>query len=84
LSTNAVLKVSVNYPTDLPFCTIRSMYVADGNNDMDTLMWKDMTDTVDNAPVIPFTGAIGTKWFALRQHASMHNTTSPDIMVDTY
>ncbi|MBN2449775.1 MAG: hypothetical protein JXR77_05260 [Lentisphaeria bacterium] len=74
----AVVKISVGYATDVhPFATFRSMWVADGHADVDSIGTR--------SGVFPILGSwdelAGPKWFFHRQTASDHNTSAPDIAV---
>ena len=79
--TNAIVKVAVNYPTDLPFCTLRSMFVDFGNSDCDTLEWKDLSGNIYDVPIMSFVDAPGTDWFYKRSFQSKHNNSAPDIRI---
>jgi len=72
--TRAVVKVNVNYPTNVPFTTFRSMFVKEGNADV---------DHVSDDPVITFPGGESTRWFFHRAVRSIHNTSAPDISIAT-
>ncbi|KAH3847775.1 hypothetical protein DPMN_090106 [Dreissena polymorpha] len=62
-----------------PFFTFRSMYVADGNSDVDHLT----ADDGPNYAIIEPWGSLSGKFFAFyRQCISKHNTLSPDIELD--
>jgi 6-phosphogluconolactonase (cycloisomerase 2 family) len=76
------VQVNVNYPTDLlPFATFRSMFVADGNADVDHVRWIDAAGAMRDDPIMTFPGGVGTEWFFYRQTRSRHNTSAPDIRV---
>lgn len=81
---NAVVKVAVNYPTDLPFCTVRSMFVSDGNSDCDHVQWKNLDGLTATDPILSFSGTVGTEWFFTRLASSAHNNSSPDIRLVLY
>ena len=76
------VQVNVNYPTDtLPFATFRSMFVADGNADVDHVRWMDAAGVMRDDPIMTFTGGEGTEWFFGRQTRSRHNTSAPGIRI---
>jgi hypothetical protein len=79
--TNASVTVTVNYPTDQPFCTVRSMYVGQGNCDLDTVGFTDLSGVMYSYPVIQFTGAISSAWSFKRSLYSVHNNSAPDIFI---
>ncbi|HOX00852.1 MAG TPA: hypothetical protein P5555_00360 [Candidatus Paceibacterota bacterium] len=82
--TNAVVKVDVNYPTDQPFCTVRSMYVADGNCDMDTVVFPVIEGVGAILPVMSFRSAIADMWDFYREHESAHNNSAPGLGISVY
>jgi hypothetical protein len=65
---------------DLPFAALRSMYVADGNSDVDTTTWTPEGGSSQQASVLAFTGGndVDAVRFG-RLHLSVHNTSAPDI-----
>ncbi|HUI07091.1 MAG TPA: hypothetical protein VL486_08795 [Verrucomicrobiae bacterium] len=79
--TNARVRVSVGYPTTVPFATFRSMYVEDGNADSDHVEWQSFSGTTNTAPILTYPGGEATEWFFYRSTASVHNTTAPDIRI---
>ncbi len=78
--TSAILRVSVDYPTEEPFCTVRSMFVSNGNSDCDTVIWQDGLTVTTNA-VLDFQGGSGTNWLFCRQHHSSQRDSAPDIRI---
>jgi hypothetical protein len=62
------------------------MYVADGVSDMDEVLYMEwQAPVVEMLGVQYFTGDVGENiWFFSRNYSSIHNTTSPDIMIETY
>lgn len=78
--TSASLKVSVNYPTDKPFCTIRTMFVSNGNSDCDSIIWKNGSTTTTNN-IMDFRGDSGTNWFFCRRFHSIQRDSAPDIRI---
>lgn len=77
------VEVVARYPTspDLPFATLRSMFVRVGNADVDTVQWQDATGAVRGADVSGFGSAEGTAFGFGRSVMSMHNTSAPDLWV---
>jgi hypothetical protein len=76
------IKAAINFPnTTLPFCTVRSMYVADGNADVDHVRWKDISTAVHSDPIMTFPGGVGGEWLFYRQTPSYHNMSGPDIKI---
>ena len=79
--TNAIVKVNVNYPTDKPFCTFRSMFVSYGNSDCDQVLWKGIDGATNIDSAMSLSGTTGTEWFFTRQTKSKHNQSAPDIRI---
>jgi len=80
--TRARVPVTVNYPTKrAPFATFRSMFVADGNADVDHVTWRDASGTLRTEPLLAFSGGKGSEWFFFRRIRSQHNTSAPDIRI---
>jgi len=78
----ARVDITVNYPTGtLPFATFRSMFVADGNADVDHVRWKDASGALHDDAIMTFSGGEGTEWFFYRRTRSQHNTSAPDIRI---
>jgi hypothetical protein len=76
------VQVNVNYPTGaLPFATFRSMFVADGNADVDHVRWVDAAGVTRDDPVMTFPGGEGTEWLFDRRTRSRHNTSAPGIRI---
>ena len=76
------VRVNVNYSTGaLPFATFRSMFVADGNADVDYVKWVDAAGVTRNDPILTFPGGEGTEWFFDRQTRSRHNTSAPGLRI---
>jgi hypothetical protein len=74
--------VTVNYPTDAePFATFRSMFVENGNADVDHVRWTEPEGTQHDAPIAEFRGGEGTTWLFHRTTRSRHNTSAPDIRI---
>ncbi|MCG8349599.1 MAG: hypothetical protein MI924_17675 [Chloroflexales bacterium] len=78
--SQAVASVDVNYPmsTAIPFATFRSMYVADGNADVDHIQ----TLSKDSPILDGWNTEPGPWWFFYRTVRSIHNTSAPDIRIE--
>lgn len=77
--SKAVATVTVHYPTSptIPFAVFRSMYVSDGNADVDHLM-----SSQGDFPIIDgWSHLEGLWWFFHRTVRSNHNTSAPDIRI---
>lgn len=74
--------VTVEYPTDVPFATFRSMFVEDGNSDVDSVDWVDDAGNRYSSGIIEFTGGDGVEWFFYRTEKSIHNTSAPNIKIN--
>lgn len=79
--TIARVRITVNYPTDIPFATFRSMFVEDGNADVDHVRWKDSSGVLHDDTIMTFPGGEGTEWFFYRSIRSQHNTSAPDTRI---
>jgi hypothetical protein len=66
---------------DVPFATLRSMYVAGDNSDMDSVQWIGGAGAVAEQPVTGFTTAGGAEFLFGRANWSRHNTSAPDIWI---
>lgn len=81
--SKAVAKVTVGYSTSthIPFATFRSMYVTNGNADVDHIQTQDG----DLGILSNWASLQGLWWFFHRKFWSRHNTSAPDIriVVDT-
>jgi hypothetical protein len=77
--SKAVAKVEVGYntSTQIPFATFRSMYVVDGNADVDYIQTQDG----DFGILSNWTSLQGLWWFFHRNFWSRHNTSAPDIRI---
>ena len=73
----ARLNVMPNYANDKPFATFRSMWVEDGNADVDHIS--------SPTSVLPILGAwlqlSGPSWSFQRYVRSRHNTSAPDLRI---
>ena len=82
----AIVGVSVDYDTSKPFATFRSMYVSDGNADVDHVqttkgdlpfLTELLTDCRANWSFLT-----GPQWLFHRTIRSAHNTSAPDILIE--
>jgi PGF-pre-PGF domain-containing protein len=81
----ARVKVTVNFSTDiLPFTTFRSMYVSDGNADVDHVRWQDISGVIHNESIMVFLRGEGSDWLFYRSNWSMHNPSGPDIAIKNF
>ena len=65
---------------NLPFATFRSMFVADGNTDVDHIRWHDSAGSHDES-IMSFRSASASSFFFGREIWSKHNTSAPDIFI---
>jgi hypothetical protein len=79
--TSALVAVTVDFRTDQPFCTLRSMFVFEGNADVDHVDWMDLSGALHSDPIRGFSGIVGTEWFFNRKSSSVHNPSAPDIRI---
>jgi hypothetical protein len=80
--TNALVRVAVGYPGNRPFATFRSMYVQDGNADVDRVSCVDANGVVGvGTPVLTYAGGEASSCFFYRSTPSAHNTTAPHILI---
>lgn len=78
--TQSRVGVSINYPTStLPFATFRSMFVGDGNADVDQVEWSDASGSSHDDPVLSFAGGSSARWIFHRNFLSQHNQSAPDL-----
>jgi hypothetical protein len=76
---NAVVDVEVGYETtDNPIATFRSMWVSDGNSDVDHVQTGEGEFTILSS----WTSLAGPSWLFHRQFRSSHNTSAPDILIE--
>jgi hypothetical protein len=78
--TQAVAEVEVGYKTSagVPLATFRSMWVEDGNSDVDHVQTPE-----DDFPILgSWTKLPGSWWFFHRAVRSRHNTSAPDIRIE--
>ena len=74
--SEATLRVEPSYSAKKPFAAFRSMWVRDGNADVDTIQ------TFDGAgyPIISgWANLLGPAWRFSHKTVSTHNTSAPDI-----
>ena len=63
----------------LPFATLRSMYIEDGNSDCDSVL----VDGKSYRPIMGEWGSLlGKSFFFFRRCESSHLTLSPDLRID--
>ena len=83
----AEVDVMADYDTSESFATFRSMYVSDDNADaarVETAVGDfAMLDLSSPEWTIPWSALSGPRWFFYRQMASAHNTSAPDILIET-
>ena len=65
---------------NLPFATFRSMFVQDGNTDVDHIRWRDWAGGHDQS-IMAFKSASASAFFFGREIWSKHNTSAPDILI---
>ncbi len=81
----ARVQVTVNYSTDsVAFATFRSMFVSNGNGDVDHVRWKDASGMVHDEAIMEFQGGEGTEWLFYRSNWSRHNPSAPDIALKNF
>lgn len=78
---HAVVKVSIDYPTNLPFCTLRSNYVSVLKCDTSTVIWKDFDGGIHTDPISTFNANVGQSWFFTRPLPSVTRNSAPDITI---
>ena len=77
--TQAIVEVLVNYSTssEIPFATFRSMWVSDGNADVDRIKYAG-----GEFPILAgWTTLTGLWWSFRREVDSSHNRSAPDILI---
>lgn len=78
--SQAVAMVSFDYSTSktIPFATFRSMYITDGNADVDHVLTP-----LREFPILNGWATLkGPWWFFYRAIKSVHNTSAPDIRLE--
>jgi hypothetical protein len=76
----ATASVNVGYSTSItiPFAILRSMYVSDGNADVDHIQCP-----AGDFPILTgWTTLEGPWWFFHRTIRSVHNTSAPDVRIE--
>ena len=81
--SNAIVKarLGVDFPTDKPFVTIRSMWVSDTMCDVAYVEWVDTSSISHTNSIMSFPGGIGTEWFYRRYTPSAHTPSAPSIRI---
>lgn len=74
----AVVAVKVDYRSDYPFATFRSMWVADGNSDVDHIQ----TIYGDFPILAGWQRLKSSSWFFHRAVRSKHNISAPDFRIE--
>ncbi len=79
------VRVEVDYttPQDAAFATFRSMYVSEGNCDVDHVTWES-SDQVRDSAIMAFSGALAEEFLFSRQIISRHNVSAPDIWIGDF
>jgi hypothetical protein len=74
----SVAEVEVDYDISNCFTVFRSMWVEDGNSDVDHIEAKDR-----DIPILDDWDKLkGPSWFFHRKVRSKHNTSAPDILIE--
>jgi len=75
-----------DYGTSFPVATFRSMYVADGNSDVDRVRVNDQIfEYLAGSPedwTTAWEALPGSSWLFYRANISQHNISSPDIRIE--
>jgi hypothetical protein len=78
------IRVSGDSP-NATFARIRSMFVADGDSDVDHIRWHDAQGVLHTDDVLSFkTASQATDFLFMRQVRSLHNTSAPDIWLGDF
>jgi hypothetical protein len=77
------VRVTARYPSGpaVAFATLRSMFVSDGNNDVDSVAWADEGGAVRQENMGAFRTATASAVSFTRALRSRHNTSAPDIWI---
>jgi hypothetical protein len=78
--TSTRVYVEATCDVTLPCATIRSMFVARGNADVDQVT-SSSEGVGTTVPIEAFSGATGTDFLFSRSTRSTHNTSAPDLRV---
>jgi hypothetical protein len=70
-------------PPGVAFLTFRSMYVREGNTDVDHVV-STRSDVVRDDPIMEFSSAEADEFFFTRHIHSRHNTSAPDIRIGAF
>ncbi|MEI6304854.1 MAG: hypothetical protein WCP09_02430 [Candidatus Taylorbacteria bacterium] len=79
--TSATAKITVGYSTAKSTCTLRSMYVADGNSDCDQVVWTDNSNVIRTNSVMPFYSTSGKSWLFKRHERSLQRESAPNTRI---
>ncbi len=72
-------------PRNLPFASLRSMYITETNNDAARVAWKPRgANRWGEAHVMDFKTAEATEMWVGRTVASKHNTSAPDMVLGRF
>jgi len=78
----ALVEVAIHYPTQFdPFVSFQSMFVQNGNADVDRVRWIEPNGAIRESSVSDFLGSLGSDWLFFRTTRSQHNTSAPDISI---
>jgi hypothetical protein len=70
---------------DLPFCSLRSMYVTEFNNDASRIAIRQRNaQRWIEEPIMDFKASRGVEFWAGRHSYSRHNTSAPDMVFDRF
>ena len=75
---SAIVDVNINYSNDQPIATFRSMWVKNGNCDVECITIKNNTMPIGEQWNI----LRGNTFFFHRVSPSIHNKSSPDILIE--
>lgn len=81
------IEVNVNYatPPGVALATLRSMYVADDNADVERVAWVGADGQPRDQHLLAFDGARGSEFLFKRDTVSTkHNTSAPDIWIGDF
>jgi hypothetical protein len=72
-------------PRDLPFASLRSMYITESNNDAARIAWKPRgQQRWGEASIMDFKTAEANEIWAGRTSFSRHNTSAPDMIFGSF
>jgi hypothetical protein len=86
---HSIVNVGINYPTDVPFCVVRSNWVSNSKCDTSTVVWKDLMDVSHTNSIgfglsdsLSYTPIPGNEWFFTRPtNSSTTRPSAPDIRI---